>query len=50
MSRAEIFSVAPGHAGLWIYWGALLGDGRPVDFTRSFYRGDAYDIVAELAV
>jgi GntR family transcriptional regulator len=25
-----------------------LGDGRPVEFTRSVYRGDRYDFVAEL--
>jgi GntR family transcriptional regulator len=27
---------------------AFLADGRVVEFTRSFYRGDAYDFVAEL--
>jgi GntR family transcriptional regulator len=27
---------------------AFLADGRAVEFTRSLYRGDAYDFVAEL--
>lgn len=49
-ARAEILGVDAGHAGLWIDRRAFLADGRPVEFTRSFYRGDAYDIVAELAV
>jgi GntR family transcriptional regulator len=25
-----------------------LADGRPVEFTRSVYRGDRYDFVAEM--
>jgi DNA-binding GntR family transcriptional regulator len=27
-----------------------LQDGRAVDFTQSFYRGDIYDFVAELSL
>jgi GntR family transcriptional regulator len=27
---------------------AFLADGRAVEFTRSLYRGDTYDFVAEL--
>ena len=37
-----------GSPGLFIERRAFLDDGRVVEFTRSFYRGDAYDFVAEL--
>jgi len=26
----------------------FLRDGRPVEYTQSYYRGDTYDFVAEL--
>ncbi|MGI9434239.1 MAG: GntR family transcriptional regulator, partial [Geminicoccaceae bacterium] len=29
---------------------AFLGSGRVVEFTRSLYRGDAYDFMVELRV
>ena len=29
---------------------AYLAGGQPVEFTRSFYRGDIYDFVAELTL
>lgn len=47
--RAALLETSDSHAGLLIERRAFLSDGRPVEFTRSFYRGDAYDIVAELA-
>lgn len=37
-----------GAPGLMVERRAFLGDGRVVEYTRSFYRGDAYDFVAEL--
>ena len=37
-----------GSPGLLIERRAFLADGRVVESTRSFYRGDAYDFVAEL--
>ncbi|MFT3755358.1 MAG: GntR family transcriptional regulator [Pseudoxanthomonas sp.] len=37
-----------GSPGLLVERRAFLGDGRVVESTRSFYRGDAYDFVAEL--
>lgn len=40
--------VKPGEPGLEIERRAFLPDGRAVEFTRSIYRGDAYDFVAEL--
>jgi GntR family transcriptional regulator len=29
---------------------SYLPDGRTVEYTRSFYRGDTYDFVAELSL
>lgn len=47
--HAKMLGVDAGHAGLLIERRAFLRDGRPVEFTRSYYRGDAYDFVAELS-
>jgi GntR family transcriptional regulator len=46
--QAEILGVQPGDAGLLIERRAFLADGRPAEVTQSYYRGDAYDFVAEL--
>jgi GntR family transcriptional regulator len=35
-------------AGLLIERRSFLPDGRAVEVTQSYYRGDAYDFVAEL--
>lgn len=45
---AELLEVAPGAAGLRIERMSYLDGGRVLEFTRSLYRGDAYDFVAEL--
>ncbi len=45
---AQLLAVAPGSAALSIERVAYLAGGQPVEFTRSFYRGDTYDFVAEL--
>ena len=45
---ALLLGVAPGSAALAIDRMSYLENGNPVEFTRSFYRGDAYDFVAEL--
>ena len=45
---AELLAVAPGAASLRIERTSYLTSGRIVEFTRSIYRGDAYDFVAEL--
>ena len=37
-----------GAPGLLVERRAFLEDGRVVESTRSYYRGDAYDFVAEL--
>jgi GntR family transcriptional regulator len=47
-SDALLLDVAPGAAGLRIERISYLGSGRVIEFTRSIYRGDAYDFVAEL--
>lgn len=46
--QAEALGVAPGDAGLFIERRGFLVDGRTAEFTQSYYRGDAYDLVAEL--
>ena len=45
--QAEILGVAPGAAGLLIERRAFH-NGQAVEVTQSYYRGDAYDFVAEL--
>jgi len=46
--QAETLHVSPGDAGLLIERRGFLRDGRASEFTQSYYRGDAYDLVAEL--
>ncbi len=45
---ARLLGVAAGAAGLKIERISYLSSGRVIEFTRSIYRGDAYDFVAEL--
>ena len=45
---AALLDVTPGVASLHIERTSYLSSGRVVEFTRSIYRGDAYDFVAEL--
>lgn len=45
---ARLLDVLPGVAGLHIERISYLASGKVVEFTRSIYRGDAYDFVAEL--
>lgn len=46
--QARWLQVAAGSAALAIERRGLLDDGRVVEFTRSWYRGDRYDFVAQL--
>ncbi len=46
--QSRLLAVATGSAGLAIERRSFLADGRVVEFTRSWYRGDRYDFVAEL--
>ena len=45
---AQLLQVAVGSAGLNIERTSYLASGRVIEFTRSIYRGDTYDFVAEL--
>lgn len=47
---ARLLEISAGAASLHIERIAYLGSGRVVEFTRSVYRGDTYDFVAELRV
>jgi len=46
--QAKLIGVADKAPGLLIERRSFQKDGRPVEFTQSYYRGDAYDFVAEL--
>ena len=45
---AHLLQIPVGSAGLHIERISYLGTGRVIEFTRSIYRGDTYDFVAEL--
>jgi len=47
-SDARLLEVAAGSASLNIERISYLASGRVIEFTRSIYRGDTYDFVAEL--
>ncbi len=47
-TEAQLLNVPEGAAGLSIERTSYLPDGRVAELTRSLYRGDAYDFVAEL--
>jgi GntR family transcriptional regulator len=47
---ADLLEVPVGAAGLRIERVSYLPSGRVVEFTRSLYRGDAYDFAAELQI
>jgi GntR family transcriptional regulator len=47
-AEAELLGAAPGSASLNIERISYLATGKVVEFTRSIYRGDAYDFVVEL--
>jgi GntR family transcriptional regulator len=46
--QAEILGLKVGEPGLFIERRGFLADSRTAEFTQSYYRGDAYDVVAEL--
>jgi GntR family transcriptional regulator len=48
LEQSRHLGVEAGHAGLFIERRGFLADGGAVEFTQSYYRGDAYDVVAEL--
>ncbi|PTD26269.1 GntR family transcriptional regulator [Sphingomonas fennica] len=46
--RAALLGMEAGAPGLFIERRGFLEDGRAIEMTHSWYRGDAYDFVAEL--
>lgn len=48
--QAALLGIGPGEPGLLIERRAFVPDGRVIEVTHSYYRGDAYDLVAELGV
>ena len=48
--QSQLLGIEPGSAGLEIERRGFSANGRTVEFTKSYYRGDAYDFVAELSV
>lgn len=46
--QAKLLEAQPGDAGLLVERMGYLRDGRAVELSQSFYRGDTYDFVAEL--
>jgi GntR family transcriptional regulator len=46
--QAAMLGVSEGDAGLFFERRGFLADGRAAEHTHSYYRGDAYDLVAEL--
>ncbi len=48
--QAELLGIEAGAPGLLIERRGFLADGQAVEFTRSYYRGDSYDFVAELQI
>ena len=47
-TEATLLGAAPGSASLNIERISYLASGKVIEFTRSVYRGDAYDFVVEL--
>jgi GntR family transcriptional regulator len=45
---AALLGVFEGAAALGMERVTFLPDGRPIEFTHSLYRGDAYDLITEL--
>ena len=48
--EAKLLDLPDGSPALFIERISYLPDGRIVEFTRSHYRGDSYDFVAELSI
>ena len=46
--QAKLLKAKPGDAGLFVERLGYLRDGRAVELSQSYYRGDTYDFVAEL--
>jgi GntR family transcriptional regulator len=49
VEQATLLHAQPGDAGLLVERIGSQADGRAIEFSQSFYRGDTYDFVAELS-
>lgn len=47
--KARLLEAKPGDAGLLVERVGYLRDGRAIELSQSYYRGDTYDFVAELS-
>ena len=47
--QAELLKAKPGDAGLLVERLGSTRDGRAIEMSQSYYRGDTYDFVAELS-
>ena len=47
--QARLLEIPVGSPGLLIERRGFLADGRAAEFTQSYYRGDAYDLMSELS-
>jgi GntR family transcriptional regulator len=47
--QAKLLKSREGEAGLMVERIGFLSDGRAIEFSQSYYRGDTYDFVAELS-
>ena len=47
--QAKLLKAQPGEAGLLVARVGYLKDGRAVEYSQSYYRGEIYDFVAELS-
>ncbi len=47
--NAELLDVPPGSPGLYMVRVGYDAGDRPIEYTRSFYRGDRWDFITELA-
>ena len=48
--QATLLGVLAASPALYVERRSFLEGGEPVEFTSSYYRGDAYDFVAELSI
>ncbi|ESQ89674.1 hypothetical protein ABAC460_12460 [Asticcacaulis sp. AC460] len=47
--QAKLLEIPEGSPGLLIERRGFLANGRPAEFTQSYYRGDSYDLMSELS-
>jgi GntR family transcriptional regulator len=48
--QADLLRANAGDAGLLVERLGFLQNGRAIEFSQSYYRGDTYDFVAELSI